>query len=482
MRISTDKALQLESEFLAGVESNMRRAQGKTLRGSIWDIGRLDDADRIRSLMARQRKFDRRLLADIPKNQRVVMQSYKRPWYLFGRKRVGVAVASVLSPLEWYVNQTETAQAGPPIGARDLLDHVRDLQIDNRAPHIIGVCSPTGFTPEALETRSPLPNVTLVLVEPTSSGGWLVHGTEDDEDQRILDLFDPEDAPDKVSRVVDHIQAHSAVLLTGGFSAATLAEEMDIPEEIIAEAFEKAAGRDRELHCGRHNGELLLYRGAATDTKESSSMSFVDRIRDLFSGEGDEVRKINELSQRRAALAQRRNRLYDGIIQLEQREADLLEQGRKNKSQVVRRRIAAQLAQLRKDIQRHNASTSMLNKQIDILSTDIHNLTLIQQGQMAELPSTEALTENAVKAEEMLETLQADAEMVGALETGMAESLTSEEELAILDEFEAHDQEQVAELDEPASTTPPESPAIEERPSAATDSDEPQKPAEPEAS
>ncbi len=78
----------------------------------------------------------------------------------------------------------------------------------------------------------------------------------------------------------------------------------------------------------------------------------------------------------------------------------------------------------------------MLNQQINIISTDIHNLTLIQQGEMAQLPDTEELTENAVKAEELLETLSADSEMVEGLETGMRDAVTSEEELAILREFE----------------------------------------------
>ena len=165
-------------------------------------------------------------------------------------------------------------------------------------------------------------------------------------------------------------------------------------------------------------------------------MSMVDKIRQLFSREGDEAQKINELSKRRAALSQRRNRMYDDIGQLEKREANLMEQGKANKSQVARRRIAAQVAQLRKDITRQNATTNMLNKQINILSTDIHNLTLIKQGDAASLPSTEELTENAVKAEEMLETLQADADLVGSLDTGISEMLTSDEEVAILKEFE----------------------------------------------
>ena len=165
-------------------------------------------------------------------------------------------------------------------------------------------------------------------------------------------------------------------------------------------------------------------------------MSMVEKIRQLFSRDGDEAQKINELSKRRASLSQRRDRMYDDIGQLEKREADMMEQGKKNKSQVARRRIAAQVAQLRKDIIRHNATTNMLNTQINILSTDLHNLTLIQQGEVASLPSTEELTENAVKAEEMLETLQGDADMVGSLDTGISDMLTSDEELSILKEFE----------------------------------------------
>ncbi len=210
-------------------------------------------------------------------------------------------------------------------------------------------------------------------------------------------------------------------------------------------------------------------------------MSMVDKIRQLFSRDGDEAQKINELSKRRASLSQRRDRMYDDIGQLEKREADLMEQGKKNKSQVARRRIAAQVAQLRKDIIRHNATTNMLNTQINILSTDIHNLTLIQQGEVASLPSTEELTENAVKAEEMLETLQADADMVGSLDTGISDMLTSDEELAILKEFEEPEAPSKA---APESTTSEreEAKRVAAEESSGAEPADKEKPREPEAS
>lgn len=168
-------------------------------------------------------------------------------------------------------------------------------------------------------------------------------------------------------------------------------------------------------------------------------MSVVDRIRQLFGMAGNEARKINLLTERRAKLAQRRDRLYEDIAKLEQRERDLLEQGRQNKSEVVRRRVASQLAQHRRDMSRLNTTANMLNQQINVISTHIHNLTLIQQGQMAQLPATEELTQDAVRAEEMLEQLKADVDLVSTLDTGISNVLATQDELDILREFEEAD-------------------------------------------
>lgn len=486
--MTTDKVMQLESDYLSGMAVNLELAKGKLLRGSRWQMIEQDDADLLRNLMARHRQFDRRLLSAVPKNRRLVLHSYKRPWWWFGKRHVGVAVASVLSPLDWYVREAQCDNAGPPIGSRELLDHVQSLRADPRVPHVIGVCSPTGFTPEALAIRADLSNVILVLIEPGPTGGWRVHGGES-LDRAVLALFDPEDRPAKAQRVETFLRTRGAELLTGGVAVSQAARELALDEDVVERAFQEVARTQPELHVTRQQDELLIYRGAASSKQERTPMSMVDRIRQLFNREGDESQKINELSQRRAALSQRRNRLYDDIAQLEKREADLLEQGRQNRSQVVRRRIAAQLAQLRKDIQRQNTTASMLNKQIDILSTDIHNLTLIQQGEVARLPSSEELTENAVKAEEMLETLNTDADLVNSLETGMATWMTSAEERAILDEFEQIERAPAADAapsaaNRTASAEPPSAaPPMPEPPdSAGPRRLPPQKHKEPEAS
>jgi hypothetical protein len=454
MTSNTLPSLQCESDYLSGVALNFEAAKGKLLRGSIWQSSRHDELDRLKGLMASHRNYDRELLKSLPANRRIVLHGFESRWF-FWRKATGVAVASVLTPLEHFASGANGPP--PPVGLGELLDHVRRLVTNPAVPNVIGVCSPSGFTEEARKTAPDLPNVTLVLVEPDGRGGWSTHEVGNSVDPRVLRLFDPERLGQKLERVRRVIDERSAELLIGGLSVSAVAQELGVSEELVRQGFEQEARRNPELKLTNRQGEYLLFRGAAP-REEIKVMGVIDRIRQLFSGEGQEAEKINLLAERRAALARRRDRIYEDISKLEKKEADLLAQGKAAKSEVPKRRLAAQLAQLRKDIARQNTTAAMLNQQINILSTDIHNLTLIQQGRMAELPDTAELTENAVRAEELLETLKADSELVGTLASGMETLSTSEEELAILREFEG---EKVEEGAEATKVPEPRAPARE---------------------
>ena len=427
------RAMQLEAEFLSGVEANLEAAKGKVLRGSNWQLSRHDEQDRLRALLAESRRPDRELLSQMPANRRIALHGYERRLFLFKRP-TGVAIASVVSPLSHFASGS--TQAAPPVGVGELLAHVRKLAGDGGTPHVIGVCSPTGFSEEARNLRMDLGNVQVVLIEPGETGGWRTRGTGEAIDPRLLKIFDPEAAKQKIERVQRLVEERSADLLIGGVSASALAAQAGQPEEVVRAAMRQVAAQDPELRLTERDGEYLLFRGAPAGPMEKRSMNVFDRIRQLLSGDASDAAKVNLLAERRALLAQRRDRLYEDIGRLESKEAQLLAEGRAATSAVPRRRLAAQLAQLRKDIARQNATAGMLNQQINIISTDIHNLTLLQQGKMAQLPDTETLTEHAVRAEEMLESLRADSELVGSLEQGMEEVLASDEELAILKEFE----------------------------------------------
>jgi hypothetical protein len=70
----------------------------------------------------------------------------------------------------------------------------------------------------------------------------------------------------------------------------------------------------------------------------------------------------------------------------------------------------------------------MLNQQINVVSTHLHNLELVRQGQRADLPDSEEMTADAVKAEEVLAELEAGSELAGSIGLAGSSGLTAEEQ------------------------------------------------------
>ena len=463
------RAAEIEAAFLAGARTNLEQAKGAELRGYRWSSTSPSQEARVRELVVAAGQ-DREVLRSLPKNQSYVLTGSQPRWF-FWRRRASVAIASVLSPIEHYIS----GEGQPsPIGLGDLVAHVKELVGEMDVPHVVGVCSPTGFSEEAKHSGLELPNVTLVLVEAREDGGWEVMPASPNATPAQCRLFDPEAVTQKLKRIRQEIDLRGADLLAGGLEASAVGRSLGLPTHLVAAAFEQAARDDPELKLSRRHDEVLLFRGAPAEM-EDSDMSMVDRIRQLLSGEGDEARKINTLSERRARLVQRRERLYADITQLEKHEAELLKEGREAASSTAKLRVASQIKQLREDMNRLNGTARMLGQQVDIISTHIHNLTLLQQGKMAKLPTTEDITADAVRAEEMLEELAGQAELTGSLNTMAAAGATSEEELAILKELEGTAAEGRAET----QPTPPTS-AASPLPGAKTAKKEPEGP-EPQA-
>ena len=165
-------------------------------------------------------------------------------------------------------------------------------------------------------------------------------------------------------------------------------------------------------------------------------MPLIDRIKSLFARKGDNEKKIAFLSERRAALAQQRDRAYEELNTLEQKDEGLQKQFKEVGSPVTRRRITTQLVQLRKELERRQQLVAVLNQQINVVSTHLHNIELVAQGKKSDLPDSEEIASDAAAAEEMLAQLQADNELadsVGAVaHTGM-----TDEEQALYEQLEA---------------------------------------------
>ena len=78
----------------------------------------------------------------------------------------------------------------------------------------------------------------------------------------------------------------------------------------------------------------------------------------------------------------------------------------------------------------------VLNQQVNVVSTHLHNLELTQQGQTAQLPDSEEIASDAAAAEEMLAQLQADTELADSVAGVAATAGMTEEEQALYEELE----------------------------------------------
>lgn len=462
---AADAALEAESAFLAGVQANLHTATGRLIAGGSFQREEFDQSERVRAAMVDKRIFDRGLLAELPQGRGLAVRGYERRW-IFGRRLRSVTIATVLAPPGPLLDEKSPP---PKIGLAELNAHVRSLVRDGKAPHLVGVCSPSGFEPDVWNTPLELSNVSVVLIEPRPEGGWRVGGARTGLDDRLVKLFDPEGVTGKLSRVRKELEERRTDLLTGGLSMSSVARRLDLPAPLVRQGFEQAVRSDPELRLSRQSGDVMIYRGAAAlPDMEDGSMSLADWVKSLFSSKGDEAKKIDVLSERRAALAGRLDRMYEDIGRLEKKEQQLLDEGKAATSKVSKRRLAAQIAHMRKDISRCNTSAAVISKQINIISTHIHNLELAQTGAVAQLPSSDELTEAAVNAEEILEQLAASDDLVTGLEVNLAETAVSDDEAEILKELEGNEppaakatvkEDKVAD----ASAAPPKVPVQKER-------------------
>jgi len=430
-------AKDIETAFLAGVTGNLKSAGGRLIPGKEFKIEDRDRAEQVRAAMADRRMYERDLFQSFPHGRSITLRGYESSWIFWKRVR-SVTSAGVLAPVQNLLDDGNTAK---PVSRGQLLEYLDHLTKKETGPQLVGVCAPAGFEADVWDNPPERSGMKLVLVEPRGEGGWRIKGGDPSLERPFVKLFDPEDVTVKLGRVKREIEARSADLLTGSLTASQMAREMDLPVPLVSNAFEQVAREIPELHVSRKAGEATLFRGVAANSyEEERPMSFIDKIKNMFAGDGDETNKINLLAEKRAALSSKLDRLFEDIGKLEKKEAALVDEGKASNSKVAKLRLAAQVERLRKDITRFNTTASMLNKQINIISTHIHNLEMAQTGEMGALPDSDELTEAAVGAEEMLERLNASDDLVSSLEVGMAESAISDSQAAILAEFEATDE------------------------------------------
>jgi len=330
------------------------------------------------------------------------------------------------------------AQPSAPASAADLAQTLASLPPAlTGIPSTVAIMSTSGFTPEARDEAAHMKDRTVILVWPNESGGWSVAAGPDNQD--FLELFDPELDLEKRARIRSEIESNRISLQGSGIAADKLAAKLQLSPQLVDSELKSFAKENPGLSAKRLDGRLVLFQeGSAPIVPGAASggapMPFIDRVKTLFSRKGEVEKKITFLSERRAALSQQLDRSYEEMGVMEGKEADLRQQFKNAVSELPRRRITGQMLQLRKDIERRQQLLSVLNQQINVVSTHLHNLELQRQGKAASLPDSDEMAADAAAAEEVLAELQAGSELADSVGS-QAHGGMSAEEQALYDEL-----------------------------------------------
>jgi hypothetical protein len=417
------------------------------------DIKKEDREVDLKRTMAQLGVYDRDLQAKLPVGRELsVTLSNTRFWFF--RSIVGQMKVLCLAPWEDLIEGKPTPR---PVSYNEVKDALARMHSLHGVPQTVVLLSTSGFTREAKDLVGRSGDRAVLLVEPDEAGGYTVHAPPDLEG--LAQVLDPEEDEDKIERIRAAIENCKADLLSSGLPAQRLADRTKLPLAMVEEEL-KSYARETGMAARKLDGGLVLFRegGVAQSAAAAggADMPFLQRMKNLFSRKGDNEKKLALLAERRAALSVQRDKSYEEMGVLEQREAEMREQFKNASGEITKKRVTTQLVQLRKDLERRQQLLGMLNQQINVVSTHLHNLELVQQGQGAQLPSSEDIATDAAAAEEVLAELQASSELAGSLGTTSPTGL-SDEEQALYDELQA---EITASKEKPAVEPTAKTPAV----------------------
>jgi hypothetical protein len=319
-----------------------------------------------------------------------------------------------------------------PLTASDLLQSIsRTPPPLAGIPVTLAILSTSGFTAEARDAALNLKDRTIILISPNESAGWSISTSP--RAAAVAELFDPELDLEKRSRIRAEIDANRIALLSAGIATDKLAAKLRLTPQLVESELKSYAKENPGLTAKRLDGRLVLFNEGSAPlgtgpVSGGADMPFIDRVKTLFARKGEVEKKIAFLSERRTALSQQLDRGYEDMGIMEGKEADLRKQFKESTSDLPRRRITTQLVQLRKETERRQQLLSVLNQQINVVSTHLHNLELQRQGKAASLPDSEEMAADAAAAEDVLAELQAGSELAESVGTTTHGGLSAEEQ------------------------------------------------------
>lgn len=453
------RAQQLLDDDRLRIDTTLGTRVAKSLHRT---VSQGDSAVDLKRQMVELDATDRDLQNSMPVGATLDVEFNQKQWFVLNKTIARLKVLCV-SPTKDLLN----GRPIQPMNSPQVQKIIGEIVDSSRGvPTTLVLVSTSGFTVETHELVDRRAGGMVVLLEPNDVGGWVATGPV--EMKSISDLFDPESENDKRRRIRTAIEDAKPEMLAGGLVADKLASRTQISLAIIEDEL-KSYARQNDLVAKRLEGRMVLYQEGTLPEMTAASaggspMAILDKIKSLFSRKGETEKKVSYLSERKAALSVQRERMYEELTTMEKQEEQLKRQFRETTAAITKKRVTSQLLQLRKDYERRQQMVNVLNQQVNVVSTHLHNLQLVQQGSVADLPDSEEIAADAVKAEEMLAQLEADSEMSETTVSSPMSKLSTEEQ-ALFDELEreateARSKQAGAEPSAPSTAKAPARPAV----------------------
>jgi hypothetical protein len=400
----------------------------------VKDVKQGDRGTDMKRTLSDEGKPDRTLQSQMPTGESLDVVLSQKKWG-FIKTPMGRLHVVCVSP----TRDLAAGNAPGPMGKGDVMKVITAVPpAPAGVPSTVVIVATAGVAIEARELADRGADRTVIIVEPNDAGGWHVAGPV--ETKALVDLFDPEPDDEKRNRIRAEVESPAADIGGAGVVADRLAGRLQLPVPFVETELKAYAKSHSGLVAKRLDGRVVLFREGSVPQPQAgagggSGMPLIDKMKALFSRKGETEKKIAFLAERRTALSQQRDRAYDEIHAVEGKEAALRAEFKSAPSEAAKRRVTSQMLQLRKEQDRRQQMLSVFNQQIDVVSTHLHNLELLQQGQSAKLPDTEEITGDAARAEEMLAELQASTEAAAGATSTVAGGLSSEEQ-ALFEELE----------------------------------------------
>ncbi len=388
--------------------------------------------DDLREQLARLEVFDRDALDRLPGTRALEMRFRRRVLGGLLRETIARVRVRVLTDTEALVRGREP---GPVTREQVELALARYQLLPKRLrPTGVLLASPTGFTEEARALVESTREPTLVLLGGREDGGWDLTMPKRVERSNWAALFELESFDARLRRLLSHLEQQALELDSRGIPLARLAQRLGLPVDQTQRLVHQAARQDPRLFVVAQDGQLVLCRTPIA--MEGPKMTLWTRIRRWLGFKPTVAEQVRELTSLRVRLEQQRHELDQRLERLEAQEREALAAGARAPTDAEKRQIAGRLIRLRRELKRVRAQTQLLTNQIDVIGTQIHHLTLAEQGRQVQLPSAEQLTQQAAEAEQIMAQASTNAELAHQIEVTGETPLLAEEEEAIFAEFE----------------------------------------------